>query len=70
MGSMLGKLDDGARYLAGAMGKPVSILLPAVGTDWRWGTAGERSDWYPSATLFRQAVGEPWSAVIDRAVRA
>ena len=52
-------------HLAGAMGKPVWILL-GNDPDWRWGRHGETSPWYPSARLFRLAPGEPWSALIGR----
>lgn len=41
-------------HLAGAMGKPVWIRLPAYGCDWRWMREREDSPWYPSAKLYRQ----------------
>lgn len=46
-------IDSAIAHLAGAMGKPVWILL-ANGSDWRW--LRDRSDtpWYPQARLFRQ----------------
>jgi hypothetical protein len=49
-------IDTAAAHLAGALGKPVWILLPPR-ADWRWGRTGERTAWYPSATLIRRAEG-------------
>lgn len=57
--------DTGPAHLAGAMGRPVWVLLSAI-PDWRWFLGTERSPWYPSMRLFRQErVGE-WSSVIAR----
>lgn len=60
-------VDTALAHLAGALGKPVRILLPASGLDWRWAGRGQRTRWYPSATLIRQAPGEPWASTIARA---
>jgi ADP-heptose:LPS heptosyltransferase len=61
-------VDTSIAHLAGALGKPVWILLPAA-TDWRWMLDRSDSPWYPRARLIRQRRGEPWSAVLAR-VRA
>lgn len=59
-------VDTAIAHLAGAMGKPVWILLPSQGVDWRWGSVGSVTAWYPSAKLIRQRQGETWSAVVRR----
>jgi tetratricopeptide (TPR) repeat protein len=57
-------IDSSLAHLAGAMGKPVWILLP-YNPDWRWLLDRIDSPWYPSARLFRQQQIGNWATVID-----
>ncbi|MCP4748731.1 MAG: tetratricopeptide repeat protein [Desulfobacteraceae bacterium] len=62
-------IDTAAAHLAGAMGKPVWILLPKI-PDWRWMQDGSKSPWYPTARLFRQKQTGQWPCVIREAAQA
>jgi tetratricopeptide (TPR) repeat protein len=62
-------IDTAVAHLAGALGKPVWILLPYA-ADYRWLTEREDSPWYPSARLFRQTAADDWAGVISRVVAA
>jgi hypothetical protein len=57
--------DTSIAHLAGAMGKPVWILLPHL-ADWRWMEDMETTPWYPTARLFRQKSPGDWAGVIER----
>lgn len=57
-------IDSAPAHLAGALGRPVWVLLPRV-ADWRWKSQGGLSPWYPSMRLFRQTVDNQWTHVIN-----
>jgi tetratricopeptide (TPR) repeat protein len=58
-------VDTSVGHLAGAMGKPVWILLPKH-ADWRWFRDRADTPWYPSASLFRQQYPGAWDSVVDQ----
>ena len=57
-------VDTAVAHLAGAMGKPLSLLLP-LAADFRWLRDGRDSPWYPTARLFRQTSFGNWTNAID-----
>ena len=58
-------VDTSVAHVAGAVGKPVWVLLPWV-TDWRWLLDRADNPWYPTMRLFRQKKGEDWAEIISR----
>lgn len=62
-------VDTVVAHLAGAMGKPVWLLL-SKGADWRWFEDGDDSPWYPTARLFRQKLLGDWDRVISRVAKS
>jgi ADP-heptose:LPS heptosyltransferase len=55
-------VDAMAAHLAGALGRPVWVLLKHE-ADWRWMDAVPTSPWYPTMRLFRQARAGDWTSV-------
>ncbi|MGI8840562.1 MAG: tetratricopeptide repeat protein [Caulobacteraceae bacterium] len=55
-------VDTAIGHLAGAMGRPVFIMLPFT-SDWRWLEGRPDTPWYPTARLFRPPAPRDWDAV-------
>ena len=58
-------VDTAVAHLAGAMGKPVYLLLSEP-AEWRWGLERETSPWYPTMKLIRQESAGDWDSVVQR----
>lgn len=57
-------VDTATAHLAGAMGKPVLIML-TYACCWRWMHEQPTTPWYRSAKLFRQKVPGGWNIPIE-----
>lgn len=58
-------VDTAAAHLAGALGKPVWLVLPQS-PDWRWMLDRTDTPWYPTMRLYRQQVRGQWAEVFAR----
>ena len=57
-------VDTMITHLAGAIGRPVWLLLKAE-ADWRWMDGRSDSPWYPTMRLYRQAHAGDWSVPLE-----
>jgi hypothetical protein len=58
-------VDTAHAHLAGSLGRRCCVLLTAM-PDWRWGSEGEHTVWYPTAQILRQSDPGAWGPVIAR----
>jgi hypothetical protein len=60
-------IDTSVAHLAGALGKPATVLLTHYPSDWRWREqAPGRSYWHPSLELRRQPAPSRWEPVVEQ----
>jgi hypothetical protein len=57
-------VDTMIAHLAGALGKPVWLLLTQK-ADWRWMVERSDSPWYPTMRIFRQGADAKWQTVVE-----
>jgi tetratricopeptide (TPR) repeat protein len=62
-------VDCAVAHIAGALGKPVWVLVPIM-PPWVWSVDRQDSSWYPSARLFRQRRAGDWKEPIARLAEA
>jgi len=64
-------VDTAVAHLAGALGRPCWVLLPAYKPDWRWLAGRTDSPWYPGVMrLFWQARMGDWAPVVQALAQA
>jgi tetratricopeptide (TPR) repeat protein len=60
---LLVSIDSSVAHLAGALGKPVWLMLRKAG-EWRWLHDRSDSPWYPKHRIFRQQSHGAWESVV------
>jgi tetratricopeptide (TPR) repeat protein len=60
-------VDTATAHLAGAMGRPVWVLLAQHAIDWQWPRT-PTTPWYPSARLFVQPRPGDWASLVETVV--
>ncbi len=61
--------DTAEAHIAGALGKPVWVLLPTT-CDWRWVDNRDDCVWYPTMRVFRQSLDGSWHSALARVAEA
>jgi len=62
-------VDTSVVHLAGALGRPVWVLLPFL-PDWRWALGRADTPFYPTMRLFRQPAPGAWEPVFAEMLAA
>lgn len=60
-------VDTAVAHLAGAIGKPVWLLLPYA-NEWRWLSDRQDTPWYPTMKLFRQPTPGDWQTPLQQII--
>jgi hypothetical protein len=55
-------------HLRAALGKTAQVLVPFP-PEWRWGTAGDESPWFPGFRVLRQTPQRTWDAALAGLLR-
>lgn len=59
-------VDTSTAHLAGSLGKPCWVMVPAHGTDWRWMHPRDDSPWYPDTMrVFFQPLAGDWKSTVE-----
>ncbi len=64
-------IDNSTVHMAGALGIPTWMMTPLYSASgWRWQRGRDRSLWYPSLQVVRQARFGVWNDVVDRVAKS
>ena len=61
-------VDTASAHLGGALGVPTWVLVADL-PEWRWGTDGRASPWYPGARLYRCPTPSDWPDIVAAVAR-